>query len=112
MVSAIGEIVRNGILFDVKNWNNKMNDSDDFFQSIDRLFNALEDRNINYVLVGGVALLSYVEGRNTQDIDLILSTSELEALPEIIVSDRNQDFIRGQWNRLRFAIQKSKLEES
>ncbi len=104
MVAAIREIVRNGILFDVKNWNNKMNNSDDFVQSIDRLFNALEERNINYVLVGGVALLSYVDGRNTQDIDLILSTSELESLPEIIVSDRNQDFIRGQWNRLQVDI--------
>ena len=104
MATAIGEIVRNGILFDVKNWNHEMTPSDDFVQNIDRLFNALEERNINYLLVGGVALLSYVEGRNTQDIDLILSQSELEALPEIIDCDRNQNFIRGQLNQLQIDI--------
>jgi hypothetical protein len=104
MTTAIGEIVRNGILFDVKNWNQEMTYSDDFVQSIDQLFDTLGARNINYVLVGGVALLSYVEGRNTQDIDLILSQSDLEALPEIVVSQQNQDFIRGQLNRLQIDI--------
>ncbi len=32
---------------------------------------CLAERKIEYWLVGGVALLSYVDGRNTQDIDLI-----------------------------------------
>lgn len=104
MASAIGEIVRNGILFDLKNWNHEMTNSDTFVQSIEALFDALEEREINYLLVGGVALLSYVEGRNTQDIDLILSKSDLEALPEIIVTNQNQDFIRGQLNRLQINI--------
>jgi hypothetical protein len=35
------------------------------------VFAALHAAPINYLLVGGVARLNYVEGRNTQDIDLI-----------------------------------------
>ena len=54
--------------------------SDDFFEIVETLFDTLTDREINYLLVGGVALLSYVEGRNTQDIALILSRTDLEEL--------------------------------
>ena len=54
----------------------------DSFQTVERLFDVLTERKISYLLVGGVALLSYVEGRNTQDIDLILDRDALDALPE------------------------------
>lgn len=100
MTVAISEIVRNGILFDLKNWHQPMSNLDNFDQIIDNLFNTLSERNINYLLVGGVALLSYVEGRNTQDIDLILSRSELEALPEVAIAEENKDFIRGRFQQL------------
>ena len=54
--------------------------SDDFFEIVETLFDTLTDREVNCLLVGGVALLSYVEGRNTQDIALILSRTDLEEL--------------------------------
>ena len=104
MANAISEIVRNGFLFDFKNWSHKMTNSDDFVLSIENLFDALAERKINYLLVGGVALLSYVQGRNTQDICLILSKSALAALPEIVVIEENKDFIRGQLDRLQIDI--------
>ena len=104
MVVAIGEIVRNGILFDLKNWHQGMSDTDNFISIIDNLFATLSERKINYLLVGGVALLSYIEGRNTQDIDLILSRAELAALPEIAIAEENNDFIRGEFNKLTIDI--------
>ncbi|MEQ8999433.1 MAG: hypothetical protein RID53_23285 [Coleofasciculus sp. B1-GNL1-01] len=100
MTVAISEIIINGILFDLKNWHQGMSNLENFEQIIDNLFNTLSERNINYLLVGGVALLSYVEGRNTQDIDLILSRSELEALPEVAIAEENKDFIRGRFQQL------------
>jgi hypothetical protein len=104
MTAAIGEIIRNGILFDVKNWSTAMPEQDAFFQTVEVLFDALADRNINYLLVGGVALLSYVEGRNTQDIDLILARSDLDVLPEVVINDENKDFIRGLFDQLQVDI--------
>lgn len=104
MTAAIGEIIRNGILFDVKNWSIAMPEQDTFFQTIEVLFDALADRKINYLLVGGVALLSYVEGRNTQDIDLILARSDLDALPEVVIYDENKNFIRGLLDQLQIDI--------
>lgn len=97
---AIGEIVKNGIIFDPKNWQKAMYNTDSLVQIIEHIFDTLNQRNINYLLVGGVALLSYVEGRNTQDIDLILAKSDLLSLPEIAIKEENNDFIRGEYGEL------------
>lgn len=94
MAAAIGEIISNGILFDVKNWESLMSERYDFFQTVEVLFDTLAEREIPYVLVGGVALLSYVEGRNTQDINLILSRPDLGTLPEIEIQNETKNFIR------------------
>ena len=49
-------------------------------------------------------MLKYVEGRNTQDIDIIMALSSLEDLPEIKVADQNPDFIRAKLNELQIDI--------
>ena len=97
---AISEIVKNGIIFDPKNWQKAMYNTDSLVQNIEHIFDTLNQRNINYLLVGGIALLSYVEGRNTQDIDLILAKSDLRSLPEIAIKEENNDFIRGEYGEL------------
>ena len=56
---------------------------------------------MNYVLVGGVALLQYVEGRNTQDIDLIMALSALDNLPEIALESQDNDFALGEFEAVR-----------
>ena len=103
-IVAIGEIIRNGVVFDMKNWGTDLSSSDNLPEIIDRLFTTLAERNIDYLLVGGVALLSYIEGRNTQDIDLILSLEDLETLPEITVTDENRDFARGVYETVQIDL--------
>jgi hypothetical protein len=74
---AIDRILRDGLAF-----NPGANQAMEAVRSAIRaLFEELERREIEYLLVGGVALLSYVEGRNTQDIDLILDPADLDKLP-------------------------------
>src|SRR5277367_4251057 len=41
------------------------------------LFRILNERKIPYVLVGGIAMLTYIQGRNTKDVDLVLSVESL-----------------------------------
>lgn len=101
MTAMIGEIIRNGVLFDMKNWDDGFSQSDDLMAIVNRLFTVLMERNINYLLVGGVALLSYVDGRNTQDVDFILAKSDLESLPELVISEENRDFARGTFDSLQ-----------
>lgn len=103
-IVAIGEIIKNGVVFDMKNWGTDLSNSDNLPEIVDRLFTTLAERNIDYLLVGGVALLSYIEGRNTQDIDLILSLEDLAALPEITVMDENRDFARGVYETVQIDL--------
>ncbi|MBW4517431.1 MAG: nucleotidyltransferase family protein [Timaviella obliquedivisa GSE-PSE-MK23-08B] len=98
---AIGNILRNGVAFDLKNWETQELNSDRLVELAQRLFDRLESQQIDYLLVGGLALLSYVEGRNTQDIDFILSRDDLDRLPELVLSNENQDFARGQFEDLQ-----------
>ena len=63
-------------------------------QTVVRLLTLLHKRQIDYLLVGGIAMLQYVEGRNTEDIALIISVSALQKLPEIVLTSQSERFRR------------------
>lgn len=104
LLIAIGDIVPNGIVFDFKNWANHFMNEDYLRTTVARLFSLLDERSVDYVLVGGVALLQYVAGRNTQDIDLIMALPALEAVPEIQLAQRDEYFARGAYDGLQLDI--------
>ncbi len=97
----IGNVIRNAAIFNLKNWSGGMMNSDTLFQSVQDFFAVLDDRKIDYVLVGGIALLHYVEGRNTEDLDLIMAVSSLEKLPELKISSRDMYFVRASYDALQ-----------
>lgn len=100
----IANVIRNAVAFNVKNWQGGSMNSDSLIQSVQDLFSVLEQRKIDYVLVGGIALLHYVEGRNTQDLDLIMGLSSVEKLPELIISSEDMYFVRANYGELEIDI--------
>ncbi|MCD6400929.1 MAG: hypothetical protein J7L73_03270 [Anaerolineales bacterium] len=101
----VGHIIQNAVIFDVKNWSgDTMNSESSLLQAVERLFSLLEERKIHYVLVGGIALLRYVKGRNTQDIDLIMAPSALRELPEISISSQDNYFAHGEFEGLQIDL--------
>ena len=100
----IGNVIRNAVVFNVKNWLGGTMNTDSLIQSVQDFFAVLEQRKIDYVLVGGIAILHYVEGRNTQDLDLIMALSSLEKLPELKVSDQDSNFVRANYNELQIDV--------
>ncbi len=100
----IGKVIRNAVVFDFKNWHGGTLNLDNMLQAVPALFALLQERQIKYLLVGGVALLQYVEGRNTEDIDLIMALSSLKKLPEIQVTSQDTNFARGKFNELQIDI--------
>ena len=100
----IGTVIRNAVVFNVKNWLGGMMNSDSLIQSVQDFFTVLEQREIEYVLVGGIAILHYVEGRNTQDLDLLMAVSSLEKLPELKVSSQDMYFVRANYKELQIDI--------
>lgn len=102
--AQVGAVIRNAAIFNLKNWNKGMSGTDSLLQSVQSLFALLEERQIDYVLVGGIALLVYVEGRNTQDIDLLMAQSSLEKLPELVVTGRENYFARASYGELQVDV--------
>ena len=102
--AQIGNVSRNAVAFNVKNWPGGSMNSDSLIQSVQDLFSVLEQRNTDYVLVGGIALLHYVEGRNTQDLDLLMALSSLEKLPELNISSQDMYFVRAEYGELQIDI--------
>ena len=102
--TQIGDVIRNAVVFNIKNWLGGMMNSDSLIQSVQDFFTLLEQRKIDYVLVGGIAILHYIEGRNTQDLDILMAVSALEKLPELKVSSQDLYFVRASYNELQIDI--------
>lgn len=100
----IGEVIRNAVLFNPGNHQERQMNSDFLIETVARFFALLRERQIEYVLVGGIAMLQYVEGRNTEDIDLIMAVSALDQLPELNVETRDADFARSRFNELKVDV--------
>ena len=67
----IGEVIRNAVVFNLKNARSDSVNADSLIETVANFFTLLREHQVEYALVGGIALLQYVEGRNTEDIDLI-----------------------------------------
>ena len=100
----IGNVIRNAVVFNFKNWREGMADAGTLPQTVARLFALLHERQIEYLLVGGVALRWYIDGRNTDRIDLIMALSSLEKLPEIEIASQDANFTRGKFDELQIDI--------
>ncbi len=98
----IGAVITQGVAFDPKNSQAvRAMDLNELFEAVPRLFDLLDERKIDYALVGDIAMLAYVDGRNTQDIDLIVAEEALAQLPELHIEDRNASFARARFGALQ-----------
>ena len=77
---------------------------DSLYRASVRLFDLLAARKVDYVLVGGLAMLLYVEGRNTQDVDLVMARSDLLRLSELRVLTEDRDFANADFEGVRVDI--------
>lgn len=100
----IGKVVRNALVFDFRKPRGGTVTDSNLLETVERLFGLLEERRIDYLLVGGIAMLHYVEGRNTEDIDLIMALSSFDRLPELRQIGREEDFLRADFDGLRIDL--------
>lgn len=77
-----------------------MNDGN-LLETTRQFIKTLESGKIPHVLVGGLAVLQYVDGRNTRDIDLIIALEDLDRLPGFLLEEQNEWFATGTSGLLR-----------
>jgi hypothetical protein len=102
--AQIGNVIRNAVVFNVKNWVGDIGHSDPLFQAVQSLFDILEKRNIDYALTGDIATLCYIDGRNSQILELLMTVSSLEQLPELKIIERDMYFARAKYDELQIDI--------
>ena len=107
----IGHVVRNARVFNAQRWQGTRYTMDELLKTVDDLFTLLDQREMKYTLVGGIAILQYIQGRNTEDIDFIINTTALKKLPEIIITSQDTFFARGRYQDLQidFLLTKNPL---
>ena len=103
-IHEIGTVIRNAVIFNFKNSSDVLGKAESLIAQTEEFFNLLKAREINFVLVNGIALLTYIEGRNTQDIDLIMALPSLTKLPEIKLESQDLYFARGTFGELQIDI--------
>lgn len=64
----------------------------------------LDERQIPHLLVGGLALVCHAEARNTEDVVFIMALSDLDRLPELTITDRNEWFAKAAYGPLQVDI--------
>jgi hypothetical protein len=91
-------VVRDAVVFDPTTWRERLSmESDRLLETVALFFDALDDAGVDYVLVGGIAMLQYVRGRNTRDIDVIAAAPALRALDGFEAVEDDANFVRGRF---------------
>jgi hypothetical protein len=103
----ISQVLRSAAVFDFKRHASRQSfmDANNISQEAEELFDLLESRGVTYLLVGGLAMLTHVRGRNTDDVDLIISVPDQRRLePEIVLvepPEKGSPFALGQYKQVR-----------
>lgn len=95
---TIGEILRDSSAGRLEHILAETREPYDLIGSAERLFDLLESRKIEFIVVGGMAMLQYVEGRNTRDVHLIVQPTATEWIPELVLISEDQDFARADFH--------------
>ncbi len=98
---AIGEILRDAAAGNLSHILAENREPYDAIGAAERLFELLERRGIRYALVGGIAMLQYVSGRNTEDIDLIVAPSAPRLVPEFVFTSKDKNFGRATFDGIQ-----------
>lgn len=104
---SIGEILRDADAGRLENILREDREPYDLIGSADRLFDLLTSRDIPFIVVGGIAMLQYVDGRNTRDVDLIVAPDAAELVPEFVVTSEDGDFVRADFDGVQLDLLKT-----
>ena len=78
---AICQSIYDANAFNIQNWRDGFPiDYDMLPELVIKFLKLLEEKRVDFCIVGGIAYLAYVQDRNTKDLDILISVTELEKI--------------------------------
>lgn len=91
---AICQSIYEANAFNIRNWRDGFPIDYDMLPELVRKFlNLLEEKQVDFCIVGGIAYLAYIQDRNTKDLDILISVTELDKIIDHVeVTNKDVNF--------------------
>lgn len=106
---AICQSIYDANAFNIQNWRDGFPINYDMLpELVLKFLNLLEKLQIDFCIVGGIAYLAYIQDRNTKDLDILISVTELEKIADYIeVTNNDVNFINAIFEGMRIDFLKT-----
>ncbi len=96
---AICQTIYDANAFNIRNWRDGFPiDYDMLPDLVTKFLNLLEEKQVDFCIVGGIAYLAYIEDRNTKDLDILISVQELEKIIDYVeVTNKDVNFTNAKF---------------
>ena len=106
---AICQSIYDANAFNIRLWQSGYKVNPDMLPtSVVTFLQLLTDLEVDFCIVGGIAYLAYIEDRNTKDLDILLSVTELKKiLPFVEVTNKDANFTNAEFEGLKIDFLKT-----
>lgn len=106
---AICQSIYDANAFNIQNWKNGFPiDYKMLPVLVIKFLNLLEEKQVDFCIVGGIAYLAYIQDRNTKDLDILLSVKELEKIIDYVeVASEDENFTNAVFEGMRIDFLKT-----
>lgn len=96
---AICQSIYDANAFNIQNWRDGFPiDYDMLPELVIKFLNLLEELKVDFCIVGGIAYLAYIQDRNTKDLDILISVTELEKIIGYVeVTNKDENFTNARF---------------
>ncbi|MCY7375642.1 MAG: hypothetical protein LH472_06680, partial [Pyrinomonadaceae bacterium] len=106
---AICQSIYDANAFNIQNWRDGFPiDYDMLPELVIKFLNLLEELQVDFCIVGGIAYLAYIQDRNTKDLDILISGTELEKIIGYVkVTNKDANFTNAEFEGMRIDFLKT-----
>lgn len=106
---AISQSIYDANAFNIQNWRDGFPiDYDMLPELVTKFLNLLEEKQVDFAIVGGIAYLAYIQDRNTKDLDILISVKELDKILDYVeVTNKDVNFTNAIFEGMRIDFLKT-----
>jgi hypothetical protein len=96
---AICQSIYDANAFNIRNWRDGFPvDYDMLPELVLKFLKLLEEKQVDFCIVGGIAYLAYIQDRNTKDLDILISAAGLEKIIDYVeVTNKDVNFTNARF---------------